>query len=134
MAPTLLEALGIEHDGAMDGSSLWRNSIVGAMPPNETLAFSEVVRESINVELRSVRSRSHKLLRDYKSNTCELYDLGVDPEEQHDLYPTDQCAEKTILLDSLQAFSESRSAARAACTDDEQQRIQATLRNLGYID
>lgn len=134
MAPTVLEALGVEHDGAMDGSSLWRNSIVGATPPNETLAFSEVVRESLSVELRSVRSRSHKLLRDYKNNTCELYDLKTDPQEQHDLYQTDQNAEKTMLLDRLQAFSESRTTAKAACTDDEQQRIQATLRNLGYID
>ena len=134
IAPTVLEALGIEHDGAMDGRPLWRNSIIGAAPPKETLAFSEVVRESINVELRSVRSRSHKLLRDYKNNTCEFYDLRADPQEQHDLYQTDQSAEKTMLLDSLQAFSESRSVAGAACSDDEQQRIKATLRNLGYID
>ena len=134
IAPTLLEALGIEHDGTMDGSSLWSNSIIGATPPKETFAFSEVVRESLNVELRCVRSRSHKLLRDYKSNTCELYDLRVDPEEKNDLYPTDQCAEKTILLDRLQAFSESRSIDKASYTDAEQQRIQTTLRNLGYID
>jgi arylsulfatase A-like enzyme len=134
IAPTLLEALGIEHDGTMDGSSLWSNSIIGATPPKETLAFSEVVRESLNVELRCVRSRSHKLLRDYRSNTCELYDLRVDPEEKNDLYPTDQGAEKTMLLHQLQAFSEFRSLDKAASTDAEQQQIQTTLRNLGYID
>jgi arylsulfatase A-like enzyme len=134
ITPTLLEALGIEHNGPMDGSSLWSNSIIGAMPPKETFAFSEVVRESLNAELRCVRSPSHKLLRDYKSNTCELYDLRADPEEKNDLYPTDRCAEKAMLLDQLQAFSEFTSIDKAACTDSEQRQIQETLRNLGYID
>jgi hypothetical protein len=73
-------------------------------------------------------------LRDYRSNTCELYDLRVDPEEKNDLYPTDQGAEKTMLLHQLQAFSEFRSLDKAASTDAEQQQIQTTLRNLGYID
>ncbi len=134
IAPTLLEALGIGHDGTMDGSSLWSGSVIGATPPKETFAFSEVVRESLNAELRCVRSRSHKLLRDYKSNTCELYDLKADPGEKNNLYRTDQCAEKAMLLDRLQAFCESRGIDKAACSDAEQQRIQTTLRNLGYID
>ncbi|HUV63794.1 MAG TPA: sulfatase [Sedimentisphaerales bacterium] len=134
IAPTLLDALGAEYDGRMDGSSLWSNSIIGGIAPKETLAFSEVVRESLNIERRSVRSSSYKLLRDSKSNTCELYDLRVDPEEKNDLYPTDPCAEKTMLLNELQAFSESRSIDKASYTDAEQQRIEMTLRNLGYID
>jgi hypothetical protein len=118
----------------MDGSSLWGSSIIGATPPQEIFAFSEVVRESLNIERRSVRSSSYKLLRDYKSNTCELYDLRIDPEEKNDLYPTDQCTEKTILLDRLQAFSETRSVGNASSTDAEQRQIETTLRNLGYMD
>ena len=134
IAPTLLQALGIEHAGTMDGSSLWGSSIIGATPPQEIFAFSEVVRESLNIERRSVRSSSYKLLRDYKSNTCELYDLRIDPEEKNDLYPTDQCTEKTILLDRLQAFSGTRSVGNASSTGAEQRQIETTLRNLGYMD
>ena len=48
--------------------------------------------------------------------------------------PTNQGAEKAMLLDKLQAFSEFRSIDKAAYSDDERQHIHETLRNLGYVD
>jgi arylsulfatase A-like enzyme len=134
IVPTLLQALKIQYDGDLDGTALWDRNIVKAREPESSLAFSEIVRESLGMELRCVRSNSYKLIHDYKSNKSELYDLRKDPQEKDDLYPGDGCSEKDALLSELQSFSRIGSAAEASYTEQERQQIERTLRNLGYMD
>ncbi|MHC4625377.1 MAG: sulfatase [Planctomycetota bacterium] len=134
IVPTLLDALGVETDLDMDGRSLWSEHIVKGIAPEEDYTFSEVVRESLEMELRCVRTNSHKLIYNFNDNTYELYDLQVDPEEKAVLPADQQCDEKAILLDTLTAFAESRSIEGASYTVEERQEVENTLRNLGYMD
>ena len=134
IVPTLLEALGVDYQGGMDGRSLWRESIMKGVSPEETFTFSEVVRDSLGIELRCVRSSAYKLIHDYKRNAYELYDLKADSGETSNLYTANESDEKAILLDALQRFSECQSTRQATYTEDEQQAIEKTLRDLGYMD
>lgn len=134
IVPTILEALSIDYAGHLDGNSLWGaikgdNSYAG----NE-FAFSEVVRESMDLELRCVRCESSKLICDYKKNTYELYDLRTDPGEQKNLWPTNDYNKKTKLMLELEAFSRIKEEVKVLNSEQEQQEIEGRLRNLGYMD
>jgi arylsulfatase A-like enzyme len=134
IAPTLLEALGVDYQGSMDGRSLWRENIIKGVSPEETYAFSEVVRKSLDIELRCVRSGSYKLIRDYKRDTYELYDLKADSGERRNLYTGNESNEKAILLEELKRYSECQDTEQATYSEDERQAIEKTLCNLGYMD
>jgi len=134
ITPTVLEALGVQYDGNIDGRPLWRESIVTKVAPAEALAFSEIVREDLNIEMRCVRSSSHKLIQDFKTNTFELYDIKSDREEKKNLYPGTERSETAALQDRLRAFTESACAKQASSTQAEREQVEALLRNLGYID
>jgi len=134
IVPTILEALLIDYAGYLDGKSLWGaitgdNSYVG----NE-FVFSEVVRESLDLELRCVRCESSKLICDYKKNTYELYDLRTDPGEQKNLWPANDYNKKTKLMLELEAFSRIGGEVKVLNSEQEQQIIEDRLRNLGYMD
>ena len=134
VVPTILEALNIDYDDDLDGRSLW-GVCTGEMQNLETeFAFSEVVRERWGVERRCVRSPSSKLIRDYKNNTYELYDLRIDAEEKNNLWPGDGYDEKTALMAELEAFSKIDGDVEAAYSESEQRQIEKTLRDLGYVD
>jgi len=132
--PTILEALNVEYDGDLDGKSLWDVCTGRVVKPESRLAFSEVVRESLGIERRCVRSMSSKLIHDYNSNSFELYDLRTDPEEKTNLWPGDGYDEKSTLIDSLQAFSKISRNVNVTYSEEEQRQIEKTLRQLGYID
>jgi len=133
IAPTLLEALGVEYEGTMDGTSRWTENMVGGKEPNGTFAFSEVVRESLDIQLRCVRSSSFKLIYDYGNNTFEFYDLRADPQEKNNLYPADTYRQKDALLAQLHLFSQINRVAGESCSGSEQKQIEQMLRNLGYL-
>ena len=134
IVPTLLEALGVKYNGTMDGTSLWTKSIVRRKEPESTFTFSEVVRESLDMELRCVRSNYFKLIHDYKNSTFELYDLKTDPEETNNLYPGNKSDEKETLWAQLQLFSKIDNVADTSYSESERKQIERTLRNLGYMD
>lgn len=132
VVPTALEALNVSYNG-LDGSSLWRAVTGTTPPPDRRFTYSEVVRESIDMELRCVRSMSSKLILDYKSGNYEFYDLKRDPEETNNLWPADTCFEKDELLSALKSFAEMESSAKSPDPGSDDETIKQTLRNLGYL-
>ncbi|GAF97281.1 unnamed protein product, partial [marine sediment metagenome] len=134
IAPTMLEAVGVNYNGTMDGTSLWTKNIVEGKEPENTFTFSEVVRESLDIELRCVRSSSSKLIYDYKNGAHELYDLDTDPEEINNLYHSDMRDEKDALWAQLQSFSKIDNIADTSYSESERKQIEQTLQNLGYLD
>ena len=90
VTPTLLELLGIEPDPAMQGRSLLPLLRGERLPRAITLAEDIGPKER---ESKSVRDGDLKLVRTQyfegelaeAAPDLELYDLGADPEEQHDL-------------------------------------------------
>ena len=134
IVPTVLEALKVKYDGDLDGTSLWSDNIVKGKETEDPFTFSEIVRESLGIELRCVRSSTSKLIYDYVNNISELYDLRVDPEEKNNLWPGEDYDEKTALTAELEAFSKIDSDVNVASSEDEQRQIEKTLRYLGYVD
>ncbi|MGB9073513.1 MAG: sulfatase-like hydrolase/transferase [Terriglobales bacterium] len=99
LAPTILDAVGIEPSPEFEGRSYWPQVLAGA---GWELAVSESVGRCTNPmapekrlgsRVLAVQDRRHKLILDFERHTEELFDLDVDPGEQRVL-PTD--AEKTI--------------------------------------
>lgn len=122
IVPTILEALNVSYDGDLDGKSLW-SAITGETAKlKRSFAFSEVVRERWGVERRCVRSMSSKLIRDYKNNTYELYDLRIDAEEKSNLWPGDGYDERTVLMAELEAFSKIASDVKVAYSESQQRK------------
>lgn len=133
IVPTMLEALGINNHIALDGLSFWdalrgKNNV-----PQREFTFSEVVRESRNVELRCIRSNKTKLIIDYNSGEYELYDLIKDPDEQNNLWPNDPYHEKDLMLNELASFSKIESQKQSIASDAEKKKIEKALQALGYI-
>jgi arylsulfatase len=132
--PTILDALRIEYEGSLDGSSLWRQSIMGGRSPDRAFTFSETVRESLDMEMRCARSATSKLIRDYGNDKFELYDLQADPDEKSNLWPGDGFSAKAALMSELQAFAEIGDKQQQSRGEDERQQVEKTLRSLGYMD
>jgi arylsulfatase A-like enzyme len=132
--PTILEALNVGHDVALDGKSLWHASIAEKVNLGNEFVFSEVVRESLDIKLKCVRSMSSKLICNCNTNEFELYDLRTDPDEKNNLWSREDCHEKEILMANLQALSSMGESERLIHSELEERQIQETLRNLGYID
>jgi arylsulfatase A-like enzyme len=132
--PTVLEALNVEYNGDLDGKALWDVCTGRATKPERRLAFSEVVRENLGVERRCVRSMSSKLIHDYKDNSFELFDLSTDPQEKSNLWPGDGYDEKSTLIARLEAFSEISTNVNTSYSEEDQEQVEKTLRQLGYID
>jgi arylsulfatase A-like enzyme len=132
--PTILDAMGVDCEEQLDGKSLW-GGCTGEQQDVETqFAFSEVVRDQWGIERRCVRTPRFKLIRDYKNNTHELYDLKADPQETKNLWPFDLCTEKTRLVSELEAFAGIAAGRVQSYAEGEQRQIEQTLRNLGYLD
>lgn len=101
LAPTVLDAIGIEPPAEFEGRSYWREVQAGA---GWELAVSESVGRCTNPmvpekrfggRVLAVQDRMHKLILDFERHAEELFDLDADPDEQRVL-PED--AEKTIRI------------------------------------
>lgn len=132
--PSLLDALQVSYGGHLDGSSVWQRSVMGSQSPERVFTFSETVRESLDMEMRCIRSASSKLIRDYKNDKFELYDLETDPQEKNNLWPGEGYGAKTVLMSELQAFSEIDNKQQQSRSENEQRQVEKTLRSLGYMD
>lgn len=108
LAPTLLEAAGLERHPGMQGISLWRHLTGNADPDHHR---DDVYCEYYNAmgchkdpaaHLTMVRTRRHKLVCAHGSDTGELYDLEEDPGETNNRWDDPDCGPvKTHMLKRL---------------------------------
>jgi arylsulfatase A-like enzyme len=146
LAATILELTGTEVPahmqvpsflpvlaGATDGSAFFEVDFVQHPLPAKFGVDPDVV-EMKNAHKKGLIVGRHKLIRDDRTNTYELYDLAADPNEQRDL-----SAELPEVVTSLRERLEETLARAAASTlsaedaelDEEE---LERLRKLGYIE
>jgi len=114
LAPTLLDACGLEPYSAMQGRSLW-SLLTGQAPLHEHRAdvycqmYSSITIVDNRAHTDMVRTREYKLAVDHKSSLGELYDLVHDPAETRNLWDDPQYlavkAEMLLRLSHRQAFT-----------------------------
>ena len=85
--PTLLDQLGLPVSRETQGRSLV-GDLTGEPPERSVPAFSEGVK--YHPRLRSLVLNDHKLIFDAETNAAELYDLGKDPRERHNIFSPSQ--------------------------------------------
>lgn len=115
LAPTVLEAAGLERDGSMQAKSLWPMLMSGS---SEHAGREDVYCEYLNanpgnppIYMTMVRTRTHKLVAVHSTGEGELYDLREDPEENRNLWGSP--AHAGVKMEMLQ-----RLCARLAYTAD----------------
>ena len=87
IAPTLLEAVGIDIYAGMQGKSLW-NLLTGQSPPDEhrDSVYCEYYNampwhKDPTAQATMVRNHRYKLVSTHSTGQGELYDLEIDPKE-----------------------------------------------------
>ena len=103
IAATLFDLAGVE--GSPDIQSC---SILPLLDPNEPrriCAYSEwnlsAARCGVALQLRTVRTRSHKLMIELGSGGGEMYDLNSDPSEQRNLFGDPAHSDVQEMLEAL---------------------------------
>ncbi|MGD8441685.1 MAG: sulfatase [Holophagae bacterium] len=126
IAPTLLEAAGVEPPSAMEG----RNVLTaGTTPWPEQRTFAQY-RDA----LYSIRTPRFKLIR-HRGGTLQLFDLVADPRERRNL-----AAARPALTARLASELEAWRQARPRLADETSSRTEIDpsteeqLRALGYVD
>jgi len=94
------------------------------------IAYREVVRDILGIELVCVRSVSYKLIYDGKSDTYELYDLRIDPDDKNNLWPVYGNEEIDELVLKLRSYSEMKVSQRRVSSQQDKKAIEKTLRSL----
>jgi arylsulfatase A-like enzyme/Tfp pilus assembly protein PilF len=128
--PTALELLGVPVPPAVQGQSLL--GLVGGRGP-DLPGFAESWYPRYHYgwsELQAIRDSRYKLIR---APRRELYDLGEDPHEIHDIAQQDparaDAMEKALL--ALRARVESQAAAKGPAPVDPE--TEERLEALGYV-
>jgi len=106
LAPTFYECAGVVAPEGLQGRSLRR--LLGGEPETRDVAYSEwhvhPSRCGVGLQLRTVRTRTHKCTFDLASGAGELYDLASDPAEMDNRYDDPACAKvKRELHDMMRA-------------------------------
>jgi choline-sulfatase len=125
VAPTILDALGVQRPKEMQGRSLIASK--GAQP-----IYSEglYARKQFGcAALRTVRLEQYKYIDAPKP---ELYDLGTDPGELHNLYDR-QRSKAAALREHLAAIRASSSSNRSTSSATPDALAISALRSLGYL-
>ncbi len=129
IAPTILSLLGITHeDSGMLGEDM---SILfdGVKRPFK----SEVYSECWGWETRKmIRTQDHKLIRDLKKKTEELYDLSGDPGEKKNIIKSEEEVAKG-LSDKLDVFM-ARHKHTPLGKVKYSKELENRLKELGYLD
>lgn len=106
IAPTLLDAAGLDRAPGMQGKSLWPLLTDSALPDHQ---HDDIYCEYYNAmpwhreptaQATMIRTATHKLVVVHSLNTGELYDLSADPNETHNLWddPAQQATKSELLL------------------------------------
>ena len=107
IAPTLLEAAGVDIYPGMQGQSLW-STLVGKSELQRDDVYCEYYNampwhKAPNAQATMIRTGDYKLVSVHSLNTGELYDLREDPTETHNQWENPEYA--TIKLDMLQRLT-----------------------------
>ena len=138
ITPTLLDLAGVGAHLALHGRSL-QPLIAGAAAPPSTL-YCEVDYDppgrggrAKRVRKKAVIAGDYKLIHDEYADTLELYNLGDDPKERHNLIEQDpkRARDLTARLNTLAK----RTHEAPTRTDDVELSKDdlETLRGLGYV-
>jgi arylsulfatase A-like enzyme len=134
VTPTLLGLLGEPVPGAMQGrdlSAMLRSQDLDERRQAEASArISELHRDRA---LSSVLSGDHHLIVDRQTGRAELYDLGVDRAEQHDVAAESAAAVAELnraLAEHDAAGADRRSPERIGVIGAD---VEQRLRALGYV-
>ena len=113
LAPTLLEAVGVEVPGSFQGRSRWEQISSGTLPSEPAIAECiEACNNPFHVDgrirprLLAVRDREYKLVIRFSDKTDRFYDLKNDPEEHSPLPGGVQTRERARLLQMAGAHLE----------------------------
>jgi arylsulfatase A-like enzyme len=143
LAPTILDYLGVDAPGAgFQGPSL-RPLIDGSrdaeLPPvRSEVRFIVLSAESVLAEKAAFKHAlidgRHKLIKDFREQTYELYDLERDPGERENL----ASLRPELLQEMIAALDRTQSADTTPPADGENAALDPNdaemLRKLGYID
>jgi arylsulfatase A-like enzyme len=129
LAPTILEALGVEVAAEMFGRSLWPHIRGGEAPRPRPLVVEETLRGPMR---RALIRWPLKLEQEVESGALRLFDLERDPLARSDL-ARERSAEAqrlAALLEALVAAAGQAAEIEEAELDDE---TLESLRALGYV-
>jgi choline-sulfatase len=125
VAPTILDALGVQRPKEMQGRSLIASK--GAQP---IYSESLYARKHFGcAALRTVRLERYKYI---DAPEPELYDLGTDPGELHNLYDR-QRSKAAALREHIAAIRASSSTDRSTSSETPDALAISALRSLGYL-
>jgi arylsulfatase A-like enzyme len=103
LAATFADYAGIEIPAARHSRSL--RDLIETNSASRDFAHSEwdlrASRSGVDLDLRTVRTRTHKLTLDLRSGAGELYDLASDPHEMDNIFETSKS--RTELMDMIRS-------------------------------
>ncbi len=154
LLPTLLAMASIDEpaaEAAFQGGDLLRAIGTGQFPEYAVSELyrpaSRLVEEKVPEFMPEWRAKYDRVLRSYRTPTHkliwssngrhELYDLGNDPGEEHDLITSerDLAAELQTKLDAwLESFPHCQFNEHSPAPEFDDARLAARLRELGYLE
>ena len=144
LLPTLASAVGLDGSGSSYRSGLDLTSLLrdGSEPPRDALYLqASGARKMSRADrwLAGLRTEQYKYVRGMHNDELpeELYDLESDPDERENLAAgrPDVAADlRTRLTGLMQTNAPEASAMETAYTPEEEELLEARLRELGYLD
>jgi arylsulfatase A-like enzyme len=133
LLPTLLAAGGIAPPAESHGCSLW--PLLRGETMDETPIYSEMLHSTI-YDRKAIRYQGWKLIYGLVDKQVELYDLGNDPGEQHNLAKDEplRAAEYLQMLEDwiAEARMEAKELPRSLPPVQNEEQTRALLRQSGY--
>jgi arylsulfatase A-like enzyme len=103
LAATFADFAGVAMQEKMHGKSL--RKLIETDRDSRDFAYSEwdlrASRSGVDVDLRTVRTKTHKLTMDLHSGAGELYDLVNDPHEMENVFEGSN--QKSVLMDMIRS-------------------------------